>query len=582
MADQQRLVLLPGPRSVAVGDELCLRNSSGEISWVADVLMVQSMGGAQAWEKQEEDMEQPYVVAGWLARVHPGTLPVGSAHLAAPWVTLNSRTLDRALPWREGGHLVYHHTLHLVESVLTDEEFEQAQTLGIVAEHRSGHWFFPMGDARKRFLVQVRQEPLVCALCGTAIPSLEECTQDHRIASSQGGPDVLGNLQLAHKICNEVKGNALPEQYPPVFLPPGTEETRYGTRRSHRRSPGQRAALPVPVLAPVAAAASGVAASLLTAAGRTAAALPSPSHQPVEIEAAASQSAETEAKAPSSGRRGAKSRKAASTKKTPAANSKATANADTASAAADAAADAAAVTEVAAPKTRTRKTRSAKAAGRTAARESAPAAAERAATAVAAVAEAAAAHASAIVTEATASTLAESQAGAALEGLSAPEEWLHKVQASSWQELAALATMPDWAARTATLRTMCALRRNQAQRAETDGMLVTEATGKEGRFGLLTWKDQQILVEEKGSRRHVHQVHMLQGLAPEVYVWWVSEFGRTAPLSVAMSLLALWQSGAPDAEGRVTAKKGPLKLTLKVSGDRLIDCRRTSSDTAVA
>ncbi|MGE5590451.1 MAG: HNH endonuclease [Bacillota bacterium] len=574
-----------------VGDSLFLRNDSGEITWVADVLRIETTGGPQAWGKEEA--QQPYLVAGWLARIHPGTLTPGRAKLAAPWVTLNSRTLMTALPWHEGGNLVYHHTMHLVEGVVSDEELEQAQALGIVVQHRSGHWLFPMGDARKRFLVQIRREPLVCALCGAPIASLEESTQDHRIPSSQGGPDVLGNLQLAHKVCNEVKGNALPEQYPPLFSPPGQETGRYNPRRSRHRS--SRTPLVVPaafgseLAAPAAVNGNGhAAAGLLVTPARPAAPAAVGASRPaarLENQTQASPAPETKAaRARTSPHKGR-------------------------AAAADDAAQPAAPTDAAAkkPARRTRRSPAKKAEAKAAAEVPAEvpaasaspvvtaAAATAAAPAVARPAEpvdavaSSAADAPAAVTpvagEAAPAAAREGAAEAqatAPEGLSAPEEWLKSVQSAGWRELAQMASGPEWAARTATLRTMCALRRNQAQQAASQGVLVAERTGKEGRFALHTWKDQHILVEEKGSRRHVHQVHMLQGLSPEAYVWYLSEYGRTAPLTVAMALMPLWLTGTPDESGRITAKKGSQRLVLTVLDNRLVDCSRGPSGTAVA
>src|SRR5690606_4348380 len=90
---------------------------------------------------------------------------------------------------------------------------------------------------------------------------------------SQGGPDALANVQLAHRSCNELKGNALPEQYPPSFPQPGAEAAgwygrvprrarngRGGVRRGRPAGAtgGSRAEpvdVPAPVRAPLGAAA---------------------------------------------------------------------------------------------------------------------------------------------------------------------------------------------------------------------------------------------------------------------------------------------------------------------------------------
>ncbi|MCL5046587.1 MAG: HNH endonuclease, partial [Actinobacteria bacterium] len=210
------------------------------MTWVADVQLVNSLASPGTWAGHGEE-PQPYMIVGLLARIHPDTLPVGRGHLVAHWVTLNSRTIPTILPWLEEGTLVYHHTLRLVEGVLTPQELEQAQKLGCVVNHRSGHWIIPMGDARKRLLSQIRDVPLICSLCGAPIASIEEATVDHRIPSSQGGPDVLANLQLAHKVCNEFKGNALPEQYPPFFVAPRAPSAHSSHWRSRKRG-GKRPA----------------------------------------------------------------------------------------------------------------------------------------------------------------------------------------------------------------------------------------------------------------------------------------------------------------------------------------------------
>jgi len=574
LADQQRMVLLPGSRPVEAGDSLFLRNESGDIAWVADVLRIETTGGPQAWG--EEEAEQPYLVAGWLARIHPGTLTPGRAKLAAPWVTLNSRTLSAALPWHEGGNLVYHHTMHLVEGVLSDEELEQAQALGIVVQHRSGHWLFPMGDARKRFLVQVRREPLVCTLCGAPIASLEESTQDHRVPSSQGGPDVLGNLQLAHKICNEIKGNALPEQYPPLFSPPGQDAGRYSQRRPRHRSSR------TPLVVPAAFGPELAAPAALNGNGHAAAGIPVTPTRPAA--GSAGRASRPTARSEKQTKASPPSEKATKEKASPA---RAAATAEAVEAPPVVGAGEAAAKK---PAKRTRRSSAKKAepkatAAETIAEVKAVAAAlpaEPTAVPVSALALASSASVQAAVASSQEETAPTPATSSALEGLSAPEEWLKSVQAAGWRELAQMASGPEWAARTATLRTMCALRRNQAQQAAGQGLLLAESTGKEGRFALHTWKDQHILVEEKGSRRHVHQVHMLDGLSPEAYVWYLSEYGRTAPLTVAMALMPLWLTGSPDDSGRIVAKKGSQRLVLTVLDNRLVDCARSPSGTAVA
>lgn len=51
-----------------------------------------------------------------------------------------------------------------------------------------------------------------CMLCGQKL-LLEDMTLDHIVPLSKGGEDGLGNLQAAHRECNEFKGNTLPEDF---------------------------------------------------------------------------------------------------------------------------------------------------------------------------------------------------------------------------------------------------------------------------------------------------------------------------------------------------------------------------------
>ena len=135
--------------------------------------------------------------------------------------------------------LIYHSTLRLIEGLLSPEDAQKALELGYLNRHPSGHWVIPHGEARKRILVHVLGTELVCGLCGGPIAALEEATQDHIIPISQGGPDALANVQLAHRACNELKGNALPEQYPPFFPRPGDEAAGWYERTSRRARNGR-------------------------------------------------------------------------------------------------------------------------------------------------------------------------------------------------------------------------------------------------------------------------------------------------------------------------------------------------------
>ena len=505
VGSQQRLLLSPSDRPVAAGDELFLRDVSGNITWVAEVLATGDSGSPMAWNRKAGEGLR-YVFVAWLAKIHPGTVPLGRSRLVAPWVTLNSRTLAAALPWREKGTLVYHHTLRLVEGILTAEEFSRSQELGCIAQHPSGHWFIPLGDARKRLLVQVRGWPLVCVLCGQPIASLEEATVDHRLPSSQGGPDFLGNLQLAHKPCNEAKGNSLPEQYQPFFALPqpgasgssrwtrrrpakgrSTRSTKRGTTSAARTPAAPAPAVPAPAVPPPAASASVP--STVTAA-----------HVPSAF-AANVPGAQTAAQ----------------------------------------------VAAAAAPPPSTQ----------------APAAPAQ--------------------TAAPAQAPAQTPAASASETVPAvPEEWLATVQSATWSEFAVLAAGRGWAAKTATLRTMEQLRRNQSAAAAKEAVVLVEHSGRKGRFSLLGWKDKTLLLEERNGRRHWYQVRTLNCLSPAAYTWYLSQFGRTAPLVVASALLGLWQAGRPDGEGRIIARKGEDAMVLQLQDDRLLACATAGEGDAVA
>lgn len=601
IGDSQRLVLLPSPRPVAPGDEIYLRDEPGNMIWTADVLLVHETAGLSAWNGGKHDDRQMYVVLGWLARIHPGTLSPTKAKLQASWVTLNSRTLQTALPWRSDRILIYHHTMRLVEVALTPKEVEKAQSVGCIAWHRSGHWIVPMGEARKRLLVEVLGQPLVCALCGGPIPTLEDATQDHRLPSSQGGPDVLANVQLAHKSCNEVKGNALPEQYPPLFVPPtpvaevpsfrrgrGRQRGR-GGRGAHMSPPGiiPRPHVPseLPTILPPA-----LAAQLAATTRNGGAAVPNTAPPAVTPGVPA-------AVAPAPALAVAAAAVAAPTSTTKSENSakgESPARATTRSQRESAAANSGGVAEPV-RKRRGRpasaKTAAAAAGGAPADGTAAPASSERVAGAAAPARKRGRPRKADRVAATQPTTPAPAASGAGKPPAPATveeapaavsPEWLEEVQSASWSRVVAMSAGADWAANTATLRTMGPLRRNQAAKALAEAVLLAEHAGPEGRFALLQWADRTVLIEERGEEKHCFQVRMLRALTPEVYVWHLSQFGRRTPLGVAMALLSLWRSGTADAEGRVLARKGDASLVLGVRDDRFVECRWQESGTAVA
>lgn len=48
----------------------------------------------------------------------------------------------------------------------------------------------------------------ICWLCGLPVP-LKEATRDHKVPKSRGGSNGLFNLGLAHRACNQLRGNDL-------------------------------------------------------------------------------------------------------------------------------------------------------------------------------------------------------------------------------------------------------------------------------------------------------------------------------------------------------------------------------------
>lgn len=92
------------------------------------------------------------------------------------------------------------------------------------------HWFEQKERRRARSLRQKRaifkrklynKQEGRCGICGGFI-SLAELSSpkaniDHIIPRSRGGSDKQENLQLTHTVCNEMKGNSLPEEFMPVL-----------------------------------------------------------------------------------------------------------------------------------------------------------------------------------------------------------------------------------------------------------------------------------------------------------------------------------------------------------------------------
>lgn len=82
---------------------------------------------------------------------------------------------------------------------------------GTRIHHRTGHgrdgaWVQATSPYRLRHLRLVERDGTHCRLCGRPMPPDYPPEQDHNIPRSTGGSNALDNLQLAHKVCNMVKG----------------------------------------------------------------------------------------------------------------------------------------------------------------------------------------------------------------------------------------------------------------------------------------------------------------------------------------------------------------------------------------
>lgn len=62
-----------------------------------------------------------------------------------------------------------------------------------------------------------------CAICGRKIKDLDDLTVDHIVPLAKGGKNTIENFQLAHKKCNELKGQLLPKEHERII--------RYNRRR---------------------------------------------------------------------------------------------------------------------------------------------------------------------------------------------------------------------------------------------------------------------------------------------------------------------------------------------------------------
>ena len=55
--------------------------------------------------------------------------------------------------------------------------------------------------------------PLYCSICGQPILDNQQMSLDHYIPRCHGGRDVAANLFPAHKICNSIKNDFMPDEF---------------------------------------------------------------------------------------------------------------------------------------------------------------------------------------------------------------------------------------------------------------------------------------------------------------------------------------------------------------------------------
>jgi 5-methylcytosine-specific restriction endonuclease McrA len=62
---------------------------------------------------------------------------------------------------------------------------------------------------RRKIKTRLLRQTDVCAICGKKFVDMKEVTIDHIVPLSKGGPDIHQNMQLAHRSCNQEKGNLI-------------------------------------------------------------------------------------------------------------------------------------------------------------------------------------------------------------------------------------------------------------------------------------------------------------------------------------------------------------------------------------
>lgn len=71
-------------------------------------------------------------------------------------------------------------------------------------------------ELRKTFAFMRDHNVLYCAICGCLINKTDTITLDHHIPKSKGGDSCSKNILPAHKICNEIKADLMPEEFEKV------------------------------------------------------------------------------------------------------------------------------------------------------------------------------------------------------------------------------------------------------------------------------------------------------------------------------------------------------------------------------
>jgi 5-methylcytosine-specific restriction endonuclease McrA len=119
------------------------------------------------------------------------------------WVSYITAWRARTRGWLVPGH-------HIPDHAATDTtEVDLSTSIGRTYVRRQL-------AARDGWWVEYGNLWVKCGICGKPILA-SVATIDHIIPRSEGGPDVLGNFQLAHEECNFQKGSRMPDLLPAIF-----------------------------------------------------------------------------------------------------------------------------------------------------------------------------------------------------------------------------------------------------------------------------------------------------------------------------------------------------------------------------